>query len=363
MKKKFIIAFLLMAFVIPSVDFALAEQNKRDDNRPGFTMPIAGDIDPNDTVACADITRNLHYGSKDTETNHDVSILQDFLIERGDMRGMTTGFFGKATFTGVRSFQRANNIVATGYVGPVTRAKIKTIDCTTTTPENPTNPENPNNSQKAVVKKLVTLYPKGQIEECLYKRETVYRVEFDAVTETGGGTYATFNRKGELIHREDTPSAQTNTGATIRNVEQCKIVYLPAPNKYNRPKVDIYGVTPVINQNQTIALGTATKIYKDRTYVIADTNYKLTITGFYNHPCPPNAMCIWSGLDVFYKIDPISGKGPSYAKTEINQNTDGFPFTVSIKDSDYTNFAKVVVNMTGQNVSHIIDALPGSGDN
>ncbi len=450
MKNKIIIAILGLAFIIPTISFALTEQ-KYEDIRP-ITTTIPGDIDPTATVACADLTRNLRFGMKDSDTFADVSMLQDFLSSKGHLKVTSTGFFGKVTFKAVVDFQKSNGIMGTGYVGPITRAKIKAIDCTGTTSEYPEKivlqklyTENKDNMiekctyndqmvfrltpmnttgvgfslfdkdgkkiaqilsvagseqtneqiikslkdcrviyranlsspvidvynlarndippptvdpKKETVKKISELHPKAQIEECKHAGVLVYRVEFDVVTETGGGSYATYNEKGVLITREDTPGVTEADEATIRNVTNCKTVYLPSPNKYGKAGVNTYKVEtkPVVYEHNTIALDTQAKMYKDTEYKITNTNSKITITGFYNHPCPPTAMCIWSGLDVFYRIDPISGKGPSYAKTEINQSTAGFPFTVTIKDSDYTNFAEVVL-------SNKIDALPGSGDN
>ncbi len=87
-------------------------------------------MNPSDTSACADILVNLAYGTKDTYVNGNaVSMLQDFLNSNGFLTVNPTGYFGRATLAAVKSFQTANGISGTGYVGPITRAKIKAIDC------------------------------------------------------------------------------------------------------------------------------------------------------------------------------------------------------------------------------------------
>ncbi|MDB5259155.1 MAG: peptidase [Candidatus Taylorbacteria bacterium] len=86
------------------------------------------DVDPSAIPSCAVISANLRYGARDT-TDSSVSTLQDFLNSRGYLSSQPSGFFGQKTFAAVRAFQLANNISASGYVGPVTRAKIRDIDC------------------------------------------------------------------------------------------------------------------------------------------------------------------------------------------------------------------------------------------
>ena len=92
-----------------------------------------GDVDPNgnSTVTCASISQNLHYGSHDTGDLLDVYTLQDFLNTNKYLTASPNGFFGKATFNAVKAFQSANKLSPTGYVGPLTIAKIKAIDCGT----------------------------------------------------------------------------------------------------------------------------------------------------------------------------------------------------------------------------------------
>lgn len=96
---------------------------------PVTTHAQQSDIDTSNTQACAILENNLKYGARDIVTNSDVSMLQDFLNTRGYLSSQPSGFFGRMTFVAVQSFQSANGISPTGFVGPVTRAKIKEIDC------------------------------------------------------------------------------------------------------------------------------------------------------------------------------------------------------------------------------------------
>ncbi|MFZ2205271.1 MAG: peptidoglycan-binding domain-containing protein [Minisyncoccia bacterium] len=122
MKKYIGILFLVGFFIIPSL--SLAQQT---------------DVDPLGNSNCAVITHNLRLGSRDVNTNDDVSLLQDFLNTNKFLTATASGYFGNATLKAVKTFQKSNGISPTGYVGSFTIAKIKEIDCvntdnTTTTP-------------------------------------------------------------------------------------------------------------------------------------------------------------------------------------------------------------------------------------
>jgi len=115
MKKYLGILFLGVLFLVPALSFAQLS-----------------DIDPQGGASCVAITHNLRFSSRDANTSNDVSALQDFLNTNGYLKNTATGYFGSATLKAVKAFQKANNISPTGYVGPVTRAKIQVIDCGTT---------------------------------------------------------------------------------------------------------------------------------------------------------------------------------------------------------------------------------------
>ncbi|KKU80969.1 MAG: SpoIID/LytB domain protein [Parcubacteria group bacterium GW2011_GWA1_47_8] len=66
---------------------------------------------------------------RDVNTDNEVPTLQDFLNAKGFLRSEPTGFFGLATFKAAKDYQASIGLTPTGYVGPLTRAKIKAMTC------------------------------------------------------------------------------------------------------------------------------------------------------------------------------------------------------------------------------------------
>ena len=97
---------------------------------PGF-VTAQSDIDPSGGVvsSCINLSNNMRYRMRDISVNGEVSTLQDFLQTRGYLNSEPTGFFGILTLKAVKDFQSANGISPTGYVGPITRAKIRELSC------------------------------------------------------------------------------------------------------------------------------------------------------------------------------------------------------------------------------------------
>lgn len=76
------------------------------------------------TVSCESINQNLYFGLKE---NAQVMCLQEFLKNQGTSiypEGIVNGNFFNATLQAVIRFQTKYGIQGTGYVGPLTRAKI-----------------------------------------------------------------------------------------------------------------------------------------------------------------------------------------------------------------------------------------------
>ncbi|MBP9715170.1 MAG: hypothetical protein KBD52_01625 [Candidatus Pacebacteria bacterium] len=112
-----------------------------------------------------------------------------------------------------------------------------------------------------------------------------------------------------------------------------------------------------ITTQKTINLGTEFSIKKGEKVVI-ENHYGATfkLTDFYYHPCPEGAQCIWSGLDVFYEIQlpevknsdgSIMQKAKLFVKNEPLQSTKDMPFSITVKDSDYKTYAKVILQSQG----------------
>jgi len=78
---------------------------------------------------CITITRDLTLKSSDYGTNEDVSNLQYFLNQGKYLIYYPDGKFGTTTQVALKEFQKDYKISPTGYAGPVTRAKIKSLSC------------------------------------------------------------------------------------------------------------------------------------------------------------------------------------------------------------------------------------------
>jgi hypothetical protein len=75
--------------------------------------------------SCLNLQNNLAYGSRSIE----ISSLQDFLRINGYLNVESTGYFGGLTLQAAKDFQQANKISTTGFVGPITREKIRSLAC------------------------------------------------------------------------------------------------------------------------------------------------------------------------------------------------------------------------------------------
>lgn len=125
--KKYLFIFLVFSlFIIPNISF-------------GEEATLTS------VNVCVDLTKNLRYKMRDTSTSKDITNLQAFLKNKNYITVLPTGYFGVATLKGVKDFQKKHNITPTGFVGSLTRAKIKEITCsavnnvdttTTTTTDN-----------------------------------------------------------------------------------------------------------------------------------------------------------------------------------------------------------------------------------
>lgn len=80
-------------------------------------------------ATCASLTTDLGSGSNDKTSAGQVTKLQVYLKEAGYLTATPNGNFGPATYAAVRAFQLENGVSATGFVGPATRAAIKTRSC------------------------------------------------------------------------------------------------------------------------------------------------------------------------------------------------------------------------------------------
>ena len=82
------------------------------------------------TSTCVDLQKTLVSGSESSE----VLLLQNFLMQKGILKATPNGYFGPATLSAVKSYQKSVGIFAGGAAAPLTRAAIKKETCTNLTP-------------------------------------------------------------------------------------------------------------------------------------------------------------------------------------------------------------------------------------
>lgn len=89
-------------------------------------------------IPCTNLAVNLKYPQTDAATGGAVTLLQNFLKAAGYLAATPTGTFGPQTRNAVSALQRQYNIPASpaGYVGPLTREKIRDISCSSTSGSN-----------------------------------------------------------------------------------------------------------------------------------------------------------------------------------------------------------------------------------
>lgn len=84
---------------------------------PTVTTP-----DQSTSTICNDLSIYIvRFGQR----NNHVRDLQTYLYSLYNPQGKPTGYFGPLTLSYVKRFQKENNIIQTGFVGPLTRAALK----------------------------------------------------------------------------------------------------------------------------------------------------------------------------------------------------------------------------------------------
>src|SRR3989338_7997070 len=144
------------------------------------------------------ITKTLRYGMKDTQ----VKYLQQFLNEKGYIVsrigagsvGLETTYFGKATDTAVKAYQRAKGLVADGIFGTKSRASLSGILTFYSTP-------------------VVTNYPAGCISSIGYSPYTGVRCDGSTITTYPTGCSSTLGFSA-LTGRRCDGTVQTTTFTT-----------------------------------------------------------------------------------------------------------------------------------------------------
>ena len=119
-------------------------------NNPQVVTPYQLATSINDTT-CIDLKNNLESGLTDSSTGGEVTKLQNFLRPKNYLTVNPTGGFYSLTEKAVINFQKDYGISpAVGYVGPITRAKLKEITCGGTTTQTSTTGSGANNTVATV---------------------------------------------------------------------------------------------------------------------------------------------------------------------------------------------------------------------
>lgn len=119
--KKLLLVAILSLFVSPSLAPAFGTNAPADASHPTVSS------------SCTDLNKNMGYRARDVSTSGEVSVLQKFLNIKGYLVAEPTGFLGLATVGAIKKFQSASSLPSTGYVGQLTRAKIKLVSCIVST--------------------------------------------------------------------------------------------------------------------------------------------------------------------------------------------------------------------------------------
>lgn len=128
MKTKILNKIAIVTFVLPMIfgtfGDALAQLNY---------VPTTSNTSQTTSAGCLSLKYNLFLGQRGL--NGDVARYQSFLINSGYLSpGLATGYFGSLSLSATKRFQAANGIPSTGYVGPLTRARISALTCNVVPP-------------------------------------------------------------------------------------------------------------------------------------------------------------------------------------------------------------------------------------
>jgi len=116
MKKFTGILFLLALFISPILSLAQEVETTS-----------ASSVE---SAVCVSINKSLRYRTSDKTVNSkDVTSLQNFLKEKGYLKVEPNGYFGEGTLQAVKDFQKDNDLVSAGFVGPLTRGLINKYTC------------------------------------------------------------------------------------------------------------------------------------------------------------------------------------------------------------------------------------------
>jgi len=98
-----------------------------------------------------------------------------------------------------------------------------------------------------------------------------------------------------------------------------------------------FAVCPSEGDTVIALLGKAFMLKEGQTAVISGTDLEVTVTKFFNNPCPVDVRCVWSGIGIGFRY---SFGGKTAEGTDLVK---AFGFQTTIVDTDYETFAQLVV--------------------
>lgn len=108
---------------------------------------------------------------------------------------------------------------------------------------------------------------------------------------------------------------------------------------YQKPTCSDKNEEVTNSSNQLIELGAEFTLRKNESAIVQNVGYKITVTNFFNSPCPEGAQCLWSGVGVGLRH---SLKGE--IKEGVNL-TEAFGYQTTIIETDHETFAKLKINV------------------
>ncbi|GEM_PF-2531957 len=100
--------------------------------------------------------------------------------------------------------------------------------------------------------------------------------------------------------------------------------------------------------NMSVALGEKFTLKKNQSAKIGNTGLEITITEFYNSPCPPKAQCFWSGVGIDFEY---------HFNGEVKKGIDlvqAFGYQTKIVATDHTTYATLIVQKIQATVSQCL---------
>lgn len=82
------------------------------------------------TTKCIQLKQVVQLNSKDSQVKGEVTVVQNFLIQKGFLSGKASGTFGQASVTALKRYQVKSRIADIGITDERTRAKILNDTCT-----------------------------------------------------------------------------------------------------------------------------------------------------------------------------------------------------------------------------------------